>query len=183
MQSLRLNHQQVQVIVDHCIDNLPDEACGLIAGHGEKTELVIPIDNVADNPQQHYLLDANEQLQALKKIEAQELEWIGVFHSHPKSDPLPSLEDIRSAELNTPDMAHVIVSLKHNTSRLQAWHIYEEQVDEVELLIGQQRSQAIAPMSRLQVWAVLLAILISMVLLLAISFTLLPPAPPIPTPQ
>lgn len=183
MQSLRLSHQQVQVMVDHCIGNLPEEACGLIAGQEEKAEAVIPIKNVADNPLHHYVIDDNQQLQALKKIDSQGLDWIAIFHSHPNSEPIPSLEDIREADLNTPNLVHVIISLKHNTSRLQAWHIHDGQVDEVELLIGQQRSQAIAPMSRLQIWAVLLAILISVVLLLAISFTLLPPAPLIPTPQ
>lgn len=183
MRSLRLSHQQVQAIIDHCVESQPDEACGLIAGQGGTTEQIIPIGNVADNPQQHYQMGANEQLKALKWIEASHLEWIAVYHSHPDSVPIPSLEDIHSAELNTPSLIHLIVSLKNNRSRLQAWHIHDGQVDEVELLIGQQQSDGVTPMSRMEIWAVLIAIFIGVVLLLAISFSLLPPAPPIPTPQ
>jgi len=183
MRSLRLSQQQVQTIVDHCIQSLPDEACGLIAGREGKGEGIIPIKNVSENPTRHYQMDANEQLKALKLMDAESLDWLAVFHSHPDSAPIPSQEDIRAAELNTPDIAHLIVSLQNNKSRLQAWHIHDGQVDEVELLIGQKRSEAIDPMSRLQIRAVIFAILIAVVLLLTISFSLLPPAPPLPTPQ
>ncbi len=182
MRSLRLSQQQVQSIVDHCIQSLPDEACGLIAGKKEKAARIIPIKNVSDNPKRHYQMDANGQLKALKLIDDEALDWIGVFHSHPDSAPIPSQEDIREAELNTPDIVHLIVSLQHNKSRLQAWHIHDAQVDDVELLIGQQRSEGIEPLSRLQFWSVLFAILIAVMLLLTISFTLLPPEPPLPTP-
>lgn len=182
MRSLRLSQQQVQTIVEHCIHTLPDEACGLIAGYGELAESIIPINNASENPKRHYRMDANEQLKALKLIDSENLDWIAVFHSHPDSAPIPSQEDIRVAELNTPGIIHLIVSLKHNKSRLQAWHIHDGQVDEVELLIGQKRSEAVKALSRLEIWAVLVAILIAVALLLAISFSLLPPAPPLPTP-
>lgn len=182
MRSLRLSHQEVQVIIDHCIHSLPDEACGLIAGHGGLAESIIPISNVAGNPEHHYQMDAIEQLKALKLIESEDLDWIAVFHSHPNSKPIPSLEDIGKAELNTADKIHLIVSLRNNQSSLQAWHIHDGQVDEVELLIGQQESHAIEALSGLEIWAVLFAVLIAVALLLIISFNLLPPAPPIPTP-
>lgn len=183
MRSLRLSHQQVQTIVDHCIDSLPDEACGLIAGQRGLAKNIVPIKNISGNREIHYQMDAIEQLKAHKLIETEKLDWIAVFHSHPDSEPIPSQEDIRSAELNTPNIIHMIVSLRNNQSRLQVWHIHNGQVDEVELLIGQQESHAVEAMSRLEVRAVMFAILIAVALLLIISFNLLPPAPPIPTPQ
>ncbi len=180
---LRLSHEQVQAIVDHAVHDLPNEACGLIAGIEGKAKQIVPIKNVADTPQQQYQMDAQEQLQALKSFEAQHIDWIAVYHSHPNGQPLPSYDDIRDAELNTPNIYHLIIGLKKQKVYLQAWHIHGGQVDEVELLIGQQRPYSLAPMSKLQIWAVILAIVIAVVLLLGISFSLLPPAPPLPTPQ
>ncbi|GAB5489942.1 MAG: hypothetical protein Phog2KO_01570 [Phototrophicaceae bacterium] len=182
MQSLRLSHEQIQNIVDHAKNDLPNEACGLIGGLNGKVLHIIPIKNVANNPQVHYLMDANEQLQALKQFDQQNIEWLGVYHSHPNGKAIPSQEDSRSAELNTPNLCHVIVGLKNQDVHLQAWHIHNAEIDPVELLIGQQNSYSIAPMSKVQIWAIILAIVIAVILLLGMSFNLLPPAPPIPTP-
>lgn len=183
MQFLRLSHEQVQAIVDHAVNELPNEACGLIGGVDSKAKQIIPIKNVAEMPQRYYRIDAQAQLQALKSFDEQHIEWIAVYHSHPNGQPLPSSDDIRDAELNTPNLCHLIIGLKNQNIRLQAWHIYDGKVDEVELLIGQQKPYSLAPMSKLQIWAVILAIIIAVVLLLGISFSLLPPAPPLPTPQ
>lgn len=183
MQHLRLSHEQVQAIVDHAVNELPNEVCGLIAGRDGKAKQIVPIKNVADKPQQQYQMDAQEQLQALKSFDEQNIDWIAVYHSHPNGQPLPSSEDIRDADLNTPNICHLIIGLKNQKVRLQAWRIHDGQVDEVELLIGQQQSNSLAPMSQLQIWAVIIAIIIAVILLLGISFSLLPPAPPLPTPQ
>ena len=182
MQSLRLSHEKMQEIVDHAKNAFPNEACGLIAGLEGQASEIIAIKNIAENPQAHYMMDANEQLQALKHFDNQGIEWLGVYHSHPNSKPIPSLEDIDSAELNTSNLCHVIVGLEHQKVTLQAWHIHNGEVNPVEILIGQQESYSIAPMSKVQIWAIILAIIIGIILLLLMSFSLLPPAPPIPTP-
>jgi hypothetical protein len=109
------------------------------------------------------------------------LDCIAIYHSHPKSEALPSQEDIREAEINTPNMMHLIIGLKPPKARLQAWQIQIGQVDEVELLIGNEESENVPKLSQMQVGAIVLATVFAVLLLLAISFSLLPPAPPIPS--
>jgi proteasome lid subunit RPN8/RPN11 len=183
MRSLRLTHEQIQAIVDHARQDQPHEACGIISGNGDVVARIMPIHNIARNPQHHYRMDAKDLLQVLKNMNAAGEEMLGVYHSHPKHEPIPSSEDIREAQLNTPNMVHVILSLKYGKTRLQAWHIHDGLVDKVELLVGNQLSLALAPMTRAQTMAIILATILALAFLLIISLNLLPPAPSIPTPQ
>jgi [CysO sulfur-carrier protein]-S-L-cysteine hydrolase len=178
---LRLSIEQVDAIVSHAVEDAPHEACGLIAGKESKASRLIPIKNAAPNPQNHYQMDSAELLRAYKRIEADGLDCIGIYHSHPETAPLPSQEDIREAEVNTPNMIHLIVSLKPPKARLQAWRIQIGQVDEVELLIGNEESANVPKLSQMQIRSIIFATIFAVLLLLAISFSLLPPAPPIPT--
>jgi proteasome lid subunit RPN8/RPN11 len=178
---LRLSIEQVDAIVSHALSESPNEACGLIAGKGAKASRLIPIKNAAANAQSHYQMVSAELLRAYKSIELEGLDCIAIYHSHPKSEPLPSQEDIREAEINTPNMMHLIVSLKPPKARLQAWRIQIGQVDSVELLIGNEESENVPKLSQIQIGAIILATVFAVLLLLAISFSLLPPAPPIPS--
>ncbi len=183
MRSLRLSQQQVKSIMDDVLAAYPHEACGMIAGQDIDAIQILRIDNVADQPQSHYVMDGMMQLQALKTFEHQGLDWLAVYHSHPEGKPQPSQEDIRAAVLHTPNLIHVIVGLKNHQTQLQAWHIHDGQVDEVELLIGSQASMAVPSVSRLETWSVIFAILLGIIILVVISFLLLPPAPSLPLPQ
>ncbi|MEO1287368.1 MAG: M67 family metallopeptidase, partial [Chloroflexota bacterium] len=133
MRSLRLSAQQIQVILKAVDNAYPHEACGIIGGQDGDAIRIIPIANVAENRERHYRLDPEEQLQALLSLEAEHLEWIGVFHSHPDGKPIPSLDDIQDARLNTPNLIHLIVGMRNRQPELQAWHINNGQVDPVDL--------------------------------------------------
>lgn len=183
MRSLRLSHEQIKQIMGEALSASPDEACGMIGGLGIDAKRIVPITNVAEQAHYHYLMDGTEQLKALKAFDAQDLDWLAVYHSHPMGKPHPSQEDVREAMLNTPNLIHVIIGLKDQQQRLQAWHIHDGLVDEVELLVGAQASKASQPASRLEQWAVLFAMILGIIILLGISFILLPPAPSLPLPQ
>lgn len=183
MQTLRLSSEQMLSIVNHARNEQAKEVCGIIAGNVGVASRIIPIKNAASNPEYHYQMDAQELLQALKDIDLADEEMLGVYHSHPNNEPIPSEEDVREAQLNTPNMVHVILSLKYGKVRFQAWHIHDGRAERVELLVGNQMSVSVFAMSKAQVIAVILAAIVAVLFLLMISFSLLPPAPPIPTVQ
>ncbi|MDQ7026065.1 MAG: M67 family metallopeptidase [Anaerolineae bacterium] len=183
MRFLRLSYQQVQIIVGQAQSGLPDEICGLIVGQKGIAQQIISIPNRSETPETHFDMDAKALLQAYKKMDAVGGELLAVYHSHPKSDPIPSQTDIREAMRNMPNVTQLIISLKQQKARLQAWHIHDGRVDKVELLVGNEKSRSMQSLSRAQVIAILVMTFLAVAFLISLSISLLPPAPPIPTPQ
>jgi len=166
-------------IADHAQNRYPDEVCGLLVGTGNHIQKAIPIDNIAEQPQIEYILNPTQQLHALKKIDVDNQQWLGVYHSHPKSPPIVSQTDINKA--TEPTLIHVIVSLQHTKPQLKAWQIKDSRVEPVDLIFDTETpaDSVYEPLSNRQKLAIILSGIISVLLLLTISFTLLPPAPEI----
>lgn len=177
---IRLQEQHIRQMIDHAAADAPHEVCGILAGHDTTVMQVIPIANIADEPMARYDLSPVETARALAEIEGKGLTWLGVYHSHPQGAPRPSQTDIREATAHTPTLVHVIVSLERPKALLQGWHIHDGQVDPVEIVVGKQAGDIPAPLSRPQVWAVIVATVIGVLTVLAVSLLLLPPAPPLP---
>lgn len=110
---LKLKKEHYEKIVKHCIDGLPNEACGLLAGTIDGEEKVIEkvylLTNI-DASREHFSMDPREQLAAVKDARANGLTLIGNFHSHPESPSRPSEEDKRLAY--DPNLEYLILSLQ-----------------------------------------------------------------------
>lgn len=136
---LILKKDDYNIILNHCINGLPDEACGLIAGKKEggiKTvEKVYLLTNI-DASNEHFSMDPKEQLAAVKDARANGLELLGNFHSHPESPSRPSEEDKRLAYDSTSE--YLILSLiEKDNPVLRAFGIDKEKnvsVNEIKIL-------------------------------------------------
>lgn len=93
----------------HLQANLPDEACGLLAGRAGRVTHVLAADNISPRPRLEYEMDPRQQLQHFELMDQQGLEMVGIFHSHPTSPAYPSATDMARAFY--PDAVYVIVSL------------------------------------------------------------------------
>ena len=62
--------------------SVPLEACGLLAGKDSKVSKVFLIENKSQS-QVRFRMDPVEQLRAFAWIEANSLDLLGIFHSHP----------------------------------------------------------------------------------------------------
>lgn len=98
--TIKLKKSDFDKIVEHAKSELPNEACGLIAGRidGEVkvVEKVYFLTNV-DRSNEHFSLDPKEQLAAVKDMRANGFVPLGNWHSHPESPSRPSDEDKRLA--------------------------------------------------------------------------------------
>ncbi len=103
---LQLSPAQIYAIHKHCQNEVPREACGLLAGIDGIVKIVLPVMNIAPG-KTTYEMDARAQLRALELIEAEGLELLAIYHSHPKGPPHPSESDIRK---NQYDVLHLINS-------------------------------------------------------------------------
>ena len=175
-----ISYRAARQIADHAFSRTPEEVCGLFAGRGRRISRVFPISSIAAEPTAAYRLEPSEQLRALKQIDAAGLEWLGVYHSHPQSDPIPSVADIQQA--SDEGLWHLIVSLRRSRPRLKLWHIQASAATPIDLRFDTQSSQEQPdePLSDPQKIAVVLAAALGLILMLAVSLTLLPPAPVLP---
>ena len=95
---LTMKKADYEKILAHAKENLPEEACGLIAGtkDGDKKiiEKVYLLENV-DHTNEHFSMNPKDQLAAVKDMRANKLVPLGNWHSHPESPSRPSEEDKR----------------------------------------------------------------------------------------
>jgi proteasome lid subunit RPN8/RPN11 len=80
----------------HVDEHAPLEACGLLAGIGSRVESVLLVKNQAQS-EVRYVMDPIEQLTAFEWIESNDLDLIGIFHSHPTGPETVSPTDIAEA--------------------------------------------------------------------------------------
>jgi proteasome lid subunit RPN8/RPN11 len=84
----------------------PLEACGLLAGEGDRVEKMIGVQNQAQSARR-FVMDPYEQLRAFEWIESNRLDLLGIFHSHPAGPETASPTDIAEAAY---EAVHVILS-------------------------------------------------------------------------
>jgi proteasome lid subunit RPN8/RPN11 len=175
MRNLWLTDEQARAIVEHARSEQPREACGLLAGTDHRVLQVLPLPNSAADPIHHFRIDDHALIQTLYRIEQNGLSLLGIYHSHPNGDPIPSTVDIREAAY--PDCAYVIAGLR-GSPRLAAWDIRDAVVTPVELHTAPQPPEKrTEPLSRPQKAAIVVGAVLAFAFMLVLSLSLLPPAP------
>ena len=97
---IKLTKSDFEKILAHAVKELPDEACGLIAGtveDGDKEIKKVYLLTNIDHSNEHFSLDPKEQLEAIKDMRKNGFVPLGNRHSHPESPSRPSEEDKRLA--------------------------------------------------------------------------------------
>jgi proteasome lid subunit RPN8/RPN11 len=121
-------------MVDHAMAELPNEACGLLAGQDGRVERFFPTRN-ADQSSSTYRIDPTEQLEVFNAMD--EKGWVlsGIFHSHTHTEAYPSQTDQRQAFY--PEAHYVLVSLADPADPVfRAFTIVDGDVVEQEVTIA-----------------------------------------------
>ena len=139
---ITINKTDYDRILKHAKDNLPEEACGLIAGIDREDGIreikkVYLLTNI-DHTNEHFSIDPKDQLTSIKDMRAEGLKPLGNWHSHPESPSRPSEEDKRLA--NDPNASYLILSLmEQDNPVLNAFHVEsvngEKEVRKEELTV------------------------------------------------
>ncbi|GGJ35016.1 Mov34/MPN/PAD-1 family protein [Deinococcus roseus] len=93
----------------HAFRDAPRECVGLLAGVGNLVQAVYPLINVAPDPTRNYFADPQRLLRAMKVMQSEGLELLGIYHSHPQGPSVPSMTDVRNAEYDVP---YLILNLR-----------------------------------------------------------------------
>lgn len=174
---LWLTPEQAEQIGRQALDDAPHETCGILGGVGQRVMQVVPLKNTADDPAHHYRLDDAAFVKAVFEFEHVGLALVGIYHSHPTGDPIPSQTDIRQA--NYPNTAYLIVGLRTHQPALSAWQLNYGQVTNVPLYIQNDPPDTSVhmPLTRTQISAILITAILTFTFMIILSFALLPPAP------
>ena len=96
-------------IVQHAVEEDPNECCGLLAGKDGRITKLYRITNVKRSPYT-YQLDDKEFLLAYREIDDQGWDIEVFYHSHTHSPAYPSDTDVRL--VTWPDAYYLLVSLR-----------------------------------------------------------------------
>ena len=129
LRELHLKGIQFERMRTHVEACLPLEGCGLLAGRAGIVEEVIPVTNEARSPVR-FRMDPREQLRAFESMDANGLDLIGIFHSHPDGPAGPSVTDVAEAAYNT---VYIIWSHHNGTWQANGFWIDQGRISDVKL--------------------------------------------------
>jgi len=119
-------------ILQHCREEVPLEACGVMTGVGEQVCAAYPMTNVRRSPVA-YRIKEEEQLAAFHEMDERREELVAIYHSHPTTAARPSATDISMAYY--PEALYIIVSLAEAQPVLNAYRIVDGNVAQVAVTI------------------------------------------------
>ena len=119
-------------MVGDCYDNLPYEACGLLAGKGNDASQCHAITNAA-NSSRVYALEGKEYLKVDRAVEDAGLELIAVYHSHTHTLGYPSPTDVEQAV--DPNWHYVLVSFADEAPSVRSYRIVDGNITEEPVVL------------------------------------------------
>jgi [CysO sulfur-carrier protein]-S-L-cysteine hydrolase len=128
---MRIARSMLERIVAQAREEAPNECCGIVGARDGSAVTLFPVRNAAASPLR-YEMDPRDQLRVFEELDAAELDVGAIYHSHTRSDPLPSQTDINLAFY--PDAVYLIVGVKDpEHDDVRAWRIVDGQVSEAPL--------------------------------------------------
>lgn len=128
---LKIKREQWNAMRAQVDAHAPLEACGLLAGKNDSVEAVLPVTNRAQSPVR-FRMDPAEQLRAFNWMEANELDLLGIFHSHPAGPATASRTDIEEAAY---PVVHLIWSRSTDDWQARGFRFENGRAAEVDLQI------------------------------------------------
>jgi proteasome lid subunit RPN8/RPN11 len=85
-------------VVSHAQEIYPEECCGALLGVGDHVERPIRLANTSQTGRrQNYRIDPAELIEATRQARDRGVKILGIYHSHPDSEPCFSTVDLANA--------------------------------------------------------------------------------------
>ncbi|OQP66679.1 Mov34/MPN/PAD-1 family protein [Niastella populi] len=130
-----LDNDVQKIIVQHAVDTYPDECCGFLYGNEDSNgRRIISLARVVKNAKdgdkgRRFEISPQDYIAAEKYAEEQQLELLGVYHSHPDHPAIPSEHDRAAAQ---PFFSYLIISVNNKEpGAIRSWRLNDDgQFDE-----------------------------------------------------
>jgi [CysO sulfur-carrier protein]-S-L-cysteine hydrolase len=111
----------------------PNECCGIVGSRDGRAVRLFKARNARASPLS-YDIDGRDLQRIYDEIDKDDLQVGVIYHSHTRTDPVPSPTDVNLASPFLPDAVYLIVGVKDpDRDDLRAWRIRDGQYSEAEL--------------------------------------------------
>lgn len=131
---LTIEKKDYERIIEQARESKPNEICGILAGKNYKVLKIYQMNNTSDNPRFCYFIDPKEQLMVFKNMRKENMELVGIYHSHPETEAYPSKRDIELAFY--PEAIYVIISLQNEDNpSVRGFRIVNGRIKEIKIIV------------------------------------------------
>ena len=130
---MRIARSLLDQIIAQAREEAPNECCGIVGSRDGRAVTLFKARNEKASPLA-YNIDGRDLQRIYDEIDRNELEVGIIYHSHTRSDPVPSQTDINLASPFLPDAVYVIVGVKDpDRDDIRAWSIRDGRYAEAAL--------------------------------------------------
>jgi proteasome lid subunit RPN8/RPN11 len=129
---VKVPQEMLDEMIEHAREDAPNECCGLVGGTPDEAQSIHRAENAEASPFR-YSIAPREQLELMNRIDADDQEVAGIYHSHTRTPAYPSQTDINLAS-GWPEAVYFIVSLERSdTPVVKAFRIEGSKVEDVDI--------------------------------------------------
>lgn len=129
--TLRLPQEHIDEMISHAREDAPNECCGIIAGADGRAMKLYRAVNAEASPYR-YSVEPKDLLRIHKDADANDWEFMVIYHSHTHTEAYPSPTDVRLAAW--PEAYYVLVSLMDEQQPVvRAFRIVDGQITEAPI--------------------------------------------------
>jgi proteasome lid subunit RPN8/RPN11 len=131
---LCIRKRDLEDVLLHVRSEAPIEGCGILGGREGRVLKVYRMKNTEESPDR-FFMDAAEMAETIRDLYYEDLEIVGIYHSHVRGPAYPSNLDVERAYY--PDACSVIISLDDpENPEVRGFRITEGEIREEEILLG-----------------------------------------------
>jgi len=144
---LVIEQKPLDEMYQDALQSFPDECCGFFFGKELEDERIVTNVLVVNNSKEgdkrrRFEISPKDYLNAERFADENELQLLGVYHSHPNHPAIPSEHDRVAAQ---PYFSYIIISVKENEiADIRSWQLndnfqFEEEKIENPFIINQNK--------------------------------------------
>ncbi len=143
---LKINIKANNIMQQHAIEIFPDECCGFLYGSENAAtriiELAVPVNNAKDgDKKRRFEISAIDYMKAEQYALQNNVNLLGVYHSHPQHPAIASEHDLKQA---MPYFSYIILSvIDKEIDDIKSWKLnddntqfLEEEIADAQLTIN-----------------------------------------------
>ena len=133
--------QAKQLMTADAVKTFPDECCGFLFGIEKRDDRLITDILIVNNAKEgdkkrRFEISPKDYMKAEQYAEKNNLQLLGVYHSHPNHPAIPSEHDRAAAQ---PWFSYIIISvINKNVDTIRSWRLNENNQFEEEKLSDYQ---------------------------------------------